>query len=250
MALLVDGSSPSIAELERYEGSIAAVANTEGIDLGAKVQLVRDEVTTETVKLLSEQGTLTDPGRSAAQIVLTEPLRRWLVLESIASVYREARFGQVADRYGAKWKEYAQLAYRAKRDLMSSGVGICWNSLRKPSRPDVSQVAGSMAAGTYFVRVSAVNAAGSESEASEPAAIVLASAGGLRVTLTGATDGASGWDVYAGVVESEMALQNTAPLTVGSYWEKTSGTLASGRAPSNGQSPDGFMRIFNGLARG
>lgn len=251
MALLVDGSSPSLEELERYEGAITKVADTEGIDLGAKMQAARDEITTEVVKLVTERGACMDPSLWATQIVLTEPLRRWLALESIAAVYREARFGQVADRYGAKWSDYSAMAYRAKRDLLSSGLGITGSPLRKPAKPGVAAIGGTVASGSYFVRISVVNSAGAESESSDPVAYTLASAGGLRVSLALSTYGtATGWNVYLGQVESEMMLQNSTPLGLQASWDFSTGLPVAGRAPGNGQNPDNFIRIYNGLARG
>lgn len=250
MALLVDGSCPTLAELKRYEGAIAEVANTEGIDLGEKMLLAREEIVTELGKFLKEQGTFAGGDSGSSQVVLNEPLRRWLVLHSIASVYREARFGQVSDRYGAKWKEYSQLAYQAKHDLMSSGIGVAWNAISRPAKVQVSAVAGSVAAGTYFVRISWVGHAGAESEASDPVVYELQTAGGLRVTAGQPPAGATGWNVYAGQFESEVALQNAEPNATSAYWDWTAGALVAGRSPSPGQLADVSIRVFNSLLRG
>lgn len=250
MALLVDGSSPAVTDLEKYEGSISGIANTEGIDLGTKMTLARDEIATELGRFLKEQGTFASIEGGSSLVVLTEPLRRWLTLQALTAFFREARLGQVSDRYAAKFQEYSQLAYQAKHDLMSSGIGVVWNPLRKPGQPTVSSVPGSLPAGTYFVRASWVGPAGAESESSDPVAFTLASAGGIRVSLDGGPSNAAGFNVYVGQLESEVTLQNATPALPGVPVDVAAATLANGKTPSAGQLPDVLVRVFNSLLRG
>ncbi len=250
MALLVDGSYPTVEELQRYEGAIADVANTERIDIGDKMSLARAEIGTELSRFLKEQRSFSSTGGAESQVVLTEPLRRWLVLHSIAGVYREARFGQVSDRYGAKWKEYSQLAYQARHDLMSNGIGVVWTPIHRPGRPVTATIAGNLAAGTYFMRISWTGPDGVESEASEPVAHTLASTGGIRVMAAAAPTPAVGWRLYAGQLEAELTVQGDQSQLVDEPLDLTGELSTAGHAPSAGQLPDVLVRVFNSLLRG
>lgn len=249
MALLVDGSSPSVEELQRYEAGVTEMANTEGIDLGAKASIARDQIVTELTELLNRNGNT--QGQSVmGRVVLTEPLRRWLVMGALAAVYGEGRLSQVSERYAGKWADFARLAKEAKQWLMRAGIGMTGAPLRRPGAPELTVIAGSLPAGSYFFRYAWAAVGDQESEASDLAVVTLSAPGGVRLTAGAPPAGAAGWNIFAGEVESELALQNSAPIAIGEPWELNSGGLAGGRAPSGGQTPDSYIRVPNILPRG
>lgn len=249
MALLADGSAPSMEEIQRYEAGIIEWANTEGIDLGAKATIARDQIVSELVELLDR-----NPGASGhgvtGRIVLTEPLRRWLVMGTLAAAYGDARLSQVSERYAAKWKDYRREASEAKQWLIRAGIGLASSPMPKPAAPLVETTAGSAAAGTYFFRYTWSGSNGQQSEPSDPGVATLAGSGGLRVSPGAPPPNATGWNIFAGYVESDLSLQNTIPLALGSAWEWQTGELADGPGPGAGQPPDSMVRVPNILPRG
>ncbi|MDX1980368.1 MAG: hypothetical protein SFV51_08870 [Bryobacteraceae bacterium] len=249
MALLVDGSSPSVEELQRYEAGVIEMANTEGIDLGAKASIAREQIVTELIELLNRNSD--GQGQSVmGRVVLTEPLRRWLVMGALAAVYGEGRLSQVSERYAGKWADFARLAGEAKQWLVRAGIGVAGAPLRRPGAPELTVLEGSAPAGSYFFRYTWAAVGGQESEAGDMAVVTLSAPGGVRLTPGAAPTGAVGWNVFAGEVESELAMQNGAPIAIDEPWEWNSGNLDAGRPPSGGQAPDSYVRVPNVLLRG
>ena len=104
-----------------------------------------------------------------------------------------------------------------------------WEPLARAERPDVSVVAGSGFAGTFYVAVANWAAASGEGALSE-AVVVTAAAGSQMVV---ATNGTTSWNVYAGTSAAEMTRQNVEPVADG-QWVMT-GPLRAGEAPGRGQ---------------
>ncbi len=114
MALFTDGGPAVIADLRRYESSAESVARDEQIDLDAKLAVAAEEVGLETFSFLLMHATpMTEMSRRRAgvrDVVVTEPMRRWHAVRTLAGLYRDAYGSSVNDRYRRKWEEYEKLA--------------------------------------------------------------------------------------------------------------------------------------------
>ena len=87
MALFTDGSICSTENLRQYESSILDVASTEGIELGAKLNLAQREIGVAITAFLLETSAGQNYARELGNIVVTEALAQWLSLQSLALTY-------------------------------------------------------------------------------------------------------------------------------------------------------------------
>jgi fructose-specific phosphotransferase system IIC component len=105
-----------------------------------------------------------------------------------------------------------------------------------------------------FVQTAWVDANGSESGVSPVNGLLLDD--NSEVTVAMAESGsyvpptATGWNVYLSSSQTSPALQNNAPLAIGSNWSLPSTGVISGAAPTGGQAPDFYIPISNRLRRG
>jgi len=147
MALLLDDPGVGPEELAAHDGSLLETATAEGIDLGKKVLLARDEIALELTATLG-QATPPAAGRDPlAGVVVTPALRLWLVFRSLELVYREVCNRQVNDRYQGKWKEHRELAKWAARLLGEIGIGTVTDPIPQAPAVGVTRVAGGWRAG-------------------------------------------------------------------------------------------------------
>ena len=98
--------------------------------------------------------------------------------------------------------------------------------------PVLSKIAGgTLAATTYFVRISYLTASG-ETAASLEASLLVA-AGNLLQVASPPVDPqslATGWNVYVGTAAGQETQQNTSPIAIGSAWTEPASGLISGAA--------------------
>jgi hypothetical protein len=247
MALWNDGSSPTIADLQKYESDILQVATVEEIDLSRKLEIARGIISSDLRDFLRRQTGV--EGSALEDVVVTEPLHRWVVMMTLQLTYRDAHYRQLAERYKGKWTEYSEQARQARRDCYEYGVGRVRRPLGRPSAPKLLvSSGGGTAAGTYYFRVSRVGTGGVESEASEAAAVRLDTAANLEVQFSDENQAGEGWHVYGGGFEDQLSRQSTAPLAFASKWAVLA--MQSGKKPSDGQAPDLYIRQRNLLWRG
>lgn len=248
MALFVDGSPSEPQELSQYESSIVETASTEGIDLVTKGTVAATELQIELERFLLRVGS----GRNVSiqQVVVTEALRRWHILQTIALTYRDAYHQQLNERYQHKLKAYEALSSSAAELLFDVGVGIAYAPLHRPERPELGQAIGDHAANIWIARVSWINAQGTESEASRSASYATEHGSALTVTTAAAPANAVAWNVYVGTREDSLTKQNTVPLALADGWTMPAEGLRSGPAPSTGQRPDTLLRWTSTILRG
>jgi len=245
MALFTDGSISTLEDLRAYESAIFDVANMERIDLSRKQLLAQEELDTELTSLLRQQGEEVE----LRQVVVTMPLRQWHVFRSLALTYRDAYNSHLNDRYQGKWKEYERLASWAQRKLLETGLGIVAAPIAKAAPPAVQATAGSLPAGTYWVRVAWTGASG-EGCASDPANLAVEAGSGLVVSAGTPPEHGSGWNVYVGMAPEETRRQNEQPLEPGTEWQTPEGGLVEGAPAGEGQPADYFLTQRRVLQRG
>ncbi len=100
-----------------------------------------------------------------------------------------------------------------------------------PAAPTLAQVAGgSLAATTYYAKVTYVNAAG-ETLPSAEASLAVAANNLLQVASPAAVHGATGWNVYVSIATGTETKQNgSTPLVMGTNWTEPTTALVAGAA--------------------
>jgi hypothetical protein len=247
MSLFTDGVIVTIDDLRGYESSMLEVAHTEGIDLSTKLGLAQEEVAVELEALL---GRTRAERPNLGKVVVTRPLRQWLVFHTLAVAYRDAYNSQLNDRYLGKWKEYAQLAQWAARMLRETGVGVVSAPIRKASEPVVSATPGNGIATRYYVQVAWCNAAGAEGAPSEVSVYDTPDGALLAVEANDAPAVACGWSIYAGTSPDTITLQSETVMELGEKWTASESGPVSGRKPGQGQEPEAYLRVDRTLQRG
>jgi hypothetical protein len=262
MALFTDGPISLDTDLVQYENGILALAAEEQIDLTGKMALAQTEIGTRLLALLLRQETRSpftnwiDPQDmlrreiGMGDVVVTDPLKQWHVLKTLALVYRDAYNNQLNDRYQKKWQEYSTLEQNAKEMVYLIGVGVVGYPLPVPGMPAVAEQPGTGPGGTFFFQTTWVNQLGQESTAGLLATAVTAPGVQITVTPTPAPKFATGWNVYAGNGPQVCTLQNAAPRGLSEGWTAPGSGLVTGRAPGKGQTPDYYVMNDRVLPRG
>jgi hypothetical protein len=239
--LFTDNPAVAIEDLADYEAAVLDTALTEGINLTVKIRLATNEVGLQLqgqFTPLAPNGSVTSPQLTLSNIVVTPPMRLWLLFHTLELVYRDAYFSQLNDRYLAKWNEYKDLSISAAALLFQIGVGTVADPILQAVHPALSVVAGTLAPAKYFVEVSWKNVTGQEGSPSETTALDVPAASTLQVQALNPPSNAVSWNVYAGVTPDALFLQNTVPLIPGASWAAPgSGLFSAGTQPGTGQPP-------------
>ncbi len=245
MALLVDGDLNRVEELKDWDTTVLDVANSEGIDLPAKLRLAWKEIEEEVQGFLlwQEAGEL-------GQALVDQAMRKWHALMTLEAVYRDAYFSQLNDRYEKRWKHYAELAAAQERRYFQLGVATVSKPVRRPERVVVTFGEGTAPAATYWVRATHLDEAGRESAASEVQMVSSPLPHSMTVGLAYAPAGVTHWNVYVGLESGSMSLQNAAPMVAGGLWVLPESGVRSGRPPGDGQAADGRIERLPQMRRG
>ncbi len=243
MALLVDGDLSRLDDLKAQDSGVLDVANGEGIDPRAKLDLAAGEIQEEVDAFLDWEET----GR-LDQVAASVSLKRWHVLKTLEAVYRDAYFSQLNDRYGQKWRHFEALAAEQRRRYFESGVQMVAQPVHRPSRVSAEIGEGAAGAATYWLQATFLDAEGRESAASAAVAVSSPVPHSLQVSVLFPEENATRWNLYAGADEASVGLQNAEPLPVGETWVLPAGGLVVGRPPGNGQATD-FRVVRSGLLR-
>ena len=238
MALLVDGELSTIGDLQEQDNGVLDVTHGERIDLKTKLQLAQREIEIEVERLLRQEN-----GGSLGQVVVTQAMRRWHVLRTLAMVYRDAYFSQLNDRYGARWRAYESEAREAGRKVLEGGVGMSTNPLRRPTGLTVRVEQGTQGEMSYCVQATWVDASGRESAPSAISVVVAPPQHTLSATVSQAPANATGWNLYAGTSPDTLARQTAAPLAPGAEWLMSPGGLLAGPKPVDSQTPAYYLEF-------
>jgi hypothetical protein len=245
--LFTDAPLVPFSELSAYETSIQDVAVTENIDLTQKLELVRRHLGTRLRIFLKRNA------RGAfdlANVVVTTELRHWLILSTLAEVYRDAYHSQLNDRYGAKWKEYTLEADQAAQELFEIGVGVVTDPVPRPGQPSASVIAGSYSATTYFLRAAWVGPTGQESAPSEAVSVDTTDDSNIQVSPPADAGSAVGWTLYLGSAGDACRLQTPTPLALDATWQIPDSGVRNGLVAGAGQEPEAYVVIDRSFFRG
>jgi hypothetical protein len=259
MALFTDAGVVTINDLLQYEGTLVQVASDHDINVSTKIALATSAITDRLMLWLLNIGAsdpqfLTRPAIGLSTVVVTEPLRRWIVFESLSRVFAEAYNLQLNTRFQGKWNEYQQATKSAADFAFQSGIGIVFNALPEPQLPLVSVQTGSSSAAALYVQTTWVDIKGCESAPSPVNGLVLPAGSGISVAMAegslGAPIAATGWNVYIAVDQSAPTRQTAVPQQIGSTWQLPAGGIVSGSQAGQGQMPNFFIRTSRQILRG
>lgn len=256
MSLFVDGNVSNIEQLRAYDSSILTVSSVEQIDLEAKLQLAQLELQAELQEIFARDSPvysseITPTTLDLGPVVVTESLRQWHCVRTLSLVYRDAYFSQLNDRYYGRWQEYVQLDARVFGLLLGTGIGIISDPLPRPASPVITLSAGPNSPAVYYFRVSWMNSAGQEGQASSVLPIIAEQFHTLSVAPPPLPGNAVSWNLYAGASDTSVTRQNSEPLEPEMVWPLPSeGLGTSGPPASEGQQPDYYFRVRKVRQRG
>lgn len=239
MALFTDHPAAGIEDLTVLDSQLLSVASTEGIDITQKLALAQQEI----------RAWLEEVPAPVGCVVVTEPLKLWHSCKALELVYADAYSSQLNDRYGAKREQFRKMARTAREQLMSVGIGIAAHPVPRAESPVLTEAAGSLPDGTYYVAATWVNEAGEEGACSTESSIATVS-GTFHAELGQVPPGAAGWNLYAGGDPGAMTLQNDAPIAPGAAWLQSRPVRTTGRCARDGQTPNYFQAAPRRIRRG
>src|SRR4051794_36137075 len=258
MALFTDSDVVTLDDLLKFESSLIQVSSTHAIDVETKIRLAVDEIGDKILLCFLQAGALGQwmgtTELALGNVVVSSPLHRWICFNSLARVYAQAYNVQLNTRFQGKWTEYQQQANQASNLVMASGIGVVSNPLPKPGLPTISVSQGTIPAPAIFVQVSWTGNQNQESAPSPIAGAVLNGAAGVQIVVselgTDLPQNASGWNVYAGTVQEQLALQTETPLSLDQPWQMPASGVTRGRKPGAGQNADFNIAFSKRLQRG
>jgi hypothetical protein len=254
MALFTDGEWTTVEGLRAYESTILEVAEGQSIDLESKIELGAAEVGDELLSFLLENADQ-DPkagtrrGMGLADVVVTPLVRRWVTMQALAGVFRDAYHNQLNDRFRGKWEAYERQAKAAKEHTWRQGVGLVLEPIPRASEPEVLLEAGTPMDGVLYVQVSWVNARMQEGAPSAAIALEATAGMGFAVSAGPLPAHAVAWRVYAGLSRDSLTRQIPGDLAPGAIW-RPSGAVSQGPQPSDGQASEVFVTGGHRLRRG
>lgn len=254
MALFIDGPANSVDALTDEDSGLLDTAEICGINVSTKLRLAWEEIHSDLYLWLQRPRPVMEliwaPTLRMDQIIVNGPLRRWERMSALAHVYRDAYFSQLVDRYQAKWDEYTALTRDAREIFIATELELTGDPIRKAEPPLLSTTEGAGMGGTFYASVAWVNAEKQEGQASEASSITAPAETYVTVSVTGAPENATGFNVYVGSTPNSMTLQNASPLAPGSSYTYIPGMVSGGRGPGYGQSPQFRRRLTRTILRG
>jgi hypothetical protein len=255
--LLTDGIPNTTEDLRIYESAILDVAHEEMINLDTKLKLATEEISEIVLNILLDHSSIVTGGdilrrsRGVSDVVVTRQLKRWHALYTLAVFYRDAYNNQLNDRYLAKWNEYLLLARGARETTLQYGIGLVTTPIPEPGTPVLGSAPGLLPATVYYVQITWVSATGAEGNPSQatafeaPVASLLTVTNGVNVPAV-----ATAFNVYIGLTDCPITLQNSTPIPIGQTFIEASTGLVTGVPAGMGQSPDLSITGGSVLRRG
>lgn len=124
--------------------------------------------------------------------------------------------------------------------VILNNLGVTMPPIAVPAAPVLSAVAGgTLAATTYYAKITYTNAIG-ETLPSPEASLAVVADDVLSVASPAATSGATGWNVFVSTATGTETLQNSSPIAIGTAWqEPTTGLVAGSALPTSNTSGNG-----------
>ena len=244
MALFVDGPVSNVGDLARIDAGLLDTAASHSIDVAARIQLAHEAIGSDIQLWLERVGARID------QVVAGTAIRDWEAMQSLALVYRDAYFSDLAERYRARWDEYARLSRNAYERFVAAGLGVVTNPVRKALPPVLSSIAGPQPGGAAYACIAWVNAAGGQGEPSDVTSLDIPEGYIMTVSAPEPPANAVGFNVFAGPTLGALTQRNDTPLPNDGTFLYIPGAPTSGRLPGTGQQPDSTRPLARIIPRG
>jgi hypothetical protein len=134
--------------------------------------------------------------------------------------------------------------------VAATGLGIVWDPIPQAKTPELSLVAGTQAAATYYVKTSWTNVSGEEGQPSNAAYLTAPGLNNLQVKPLSPPARATGWNIYLGFSSDALTRQNSAPLPLTQNWVQAAAVSTDGKQPGNGQEPNKIRVLPRIIQRG
>ncbi len=251
--MLFSDATPSDKQtLQAFESAILDVAAGEGIDLDTKLQIAAEQVGDELEIWLSHSGSspslLTPPGLDS--VVVSPAIRRWHALQTLESVYRDAYFQELNDRFKGKWQMYGELRREAREQAFAYGIGVVGRPIPIGPVPSSSLALGDSDASPVYVQLTWVSDSGAEGAPGEVRSLVGLEGSQIVVSIQEPAPAGCSWNVYAGASADQLTLQNSRPLGQNDLWAQPAPPLTSGRLIGTGQIADYVLMDYARIQRG
>jgi hypothetical protein len=250
--LFTDGTPADKGTLQTFESAILDVAASEGIDLDAKLQIAAEQIGDELEIWLNHAGCSPTTWIAPAldSVVVSLAMRRWHALQTLESVYRDAYFQELNDRFKGKWQMYGELRREARDQTFAYGIGIVGSPIPKGPAPSSTLALGDSDSTPVYVQLTWVSGSGAEGAAGEVRSMVALEGSQVVVSIIDPAPVGCSWNVYAGASQDQLTLQNGTPLRQNDLWAQASPPTTDGRLIGTGQQADYFLVDHGRIQRG
>jgi hypothetical protein len=258
--LFTDNTPADKETLRTFESAILDVAAGEGIDLDAKLQIAAEQVGDELEIWLKQAGSgptswvvALGPTWMAPllnSVVVSPAIRRWHALHTLESVYRDAYFQELNDRFKGKWQMYQELKREARDLAFAYGIGIVGAPIPIGPVPASGTALGDSDSAPVYIQLTWVSSSGAEGAPGQAQSMVAPVGTQITVSLTQQAPAGCSWNVYAGSSPDQMTLQNTTPLGQNDLWALASPPSTTGRLIGTGQTADYILIDYKRTQRG
>jgi hypothetical protein len=237
--LFTDGNPADSETLRTYEAAILSVAATEGIDLDSKLEIASEQIGDELEIWFKHTGTnpwiWTPP--PLGSVFVSPALRRWHAFQALETVYRDAYFQEMNDRFKGKWQMYGELRREARDQCFAIGVGIVGSPIPKGPAPSSGFAMGDSDGNPIYVQLTWVDGSGVEGMPGDLGTYAVPTGSQLTVSVAQMAPTGCAWNVYAGATADLLTLQNDRTLGQSDLWMQASpprtdlAAIGSGRYP-------------------
>jgi hypothetical protein len=251
MALFTDGLMCGSEELREYESSVLEVARNEGVELTPKLTVAQREIALEVITFLMRHGAAhLDIKSGLANVVVTDALRHWHAMQSLAALYRDAYHQRMNDRYKEKWACYSAESRAARQTFFAIGVGISLNPIPRAEAPVCETVVGGQLPERTYLATVCWHAGGKNGDISVPVGVEVAEGHLLQVRVAQPPAGAGGWALYLGRDAGGFYASGAGVLGVDETWTEAGDPFAGSPVTPKAQEPDLFVRFDQRIQRG
>lgn len=243
MGLLRDGLAASVEDLAAFDSGIVKTAEAEGISIENKLVVAWTDIEQEIAAMLSRSIAVVEEIEHALRKVVVTPLvKKWHVVLTLAHFYGDAYAMDLNPRYLKRQNEFARLAKDTSQAIRDFGLGMVGHPVPKAKKPIVTSTVGGGMMEPLYICVAWRNALG---QSGAPSDTVVFHGSGSTVPVVRNSKypvECVSFDVFVGYSESDVKRQTEVPLRIDEVWSLPSGGLVDGDSPSNGQTPEYFLK--------
>jgi hypothetical protein len=243
MALLKDGHAASVEDLSALDSSVVKAAEAEGISLADKLVVAWTDIELEIAAMLSRRTAAVEQiEHQLRKVVVTPLVKKWHVVLTLAHFYGDAYAVELNNRYLKRHAEFSRLAKDTSQAVRDLGLGMVEHPVPKARKPNVTSTIGFGMVDPLFIRVAWRNARGQSGAPSDTVVFHGSESMVPVVRVSNCPAECVGFDVFVGQTENDVRRQTEVPLRIDDVWALPPGGLVDGDAPSNGQTPEYFIK--------